>query len=173
MSRRRLALVGAVAAVLAAWGAALVVVPLTPLAIGGYTAALCAVLLLLARTTAARAVWFNVAFLVLAVGAFDAYVGERVVPQEKQQIFGNAGELFLPDDALGVRPKPDFKTTAKGYIRGKEIYDVTYTFDEAGLRIAPPEAPGTPDDCVLFFGDSYTLGEGVDDDETMPYRNGV
>jgi hypothetical protein len=161
MNRRRLGLVGAVVAVLAAWGAALIVLPFTPLAIGGGVAASSALFLLLARTTAARAVWFNVAFLVLAVGAFDAYVGEKVVPQEKQQIFGNAGELFLPDDALGVRPKPGLSTPATGYIRGKEIYDVTYTFDEAGLRVSPPEAAGTPDDCVLFFGDSYTLGDGV------------
>jgi len=78
-----------------------------------------------------------------AVGAFDAYVGKRVAPQEKLQIFGNGGELFLTDDALGVRPKPGLSTTAKGFIRGEQIYDVVYSFDDAGLRISPPDATGT------------------------------
>jgi hypothetical protein len=161
------------AAVLGAWAAALVAVPLTPLRIGEAFAVICALFFFLARTTAARAVWFNVAFVVLALGLFDAYVGREQEHTGKQQTFSNSGDLFLVDDVLGVRPKPGLMTTAKMTSGGEQIYDVVYTFDDDGLRITPPARAGAPEDCVLFFGDSYTFGEGVNDEESMPYRTGV
>ena len=45
--------------------------------------------------------------------------------------------------------------------------------DKRGLRVEPPLAPSHGDRCVLFFGCSYTFGEGVNDTETLPYRTGV
>ena len=50
------------------------------------------------------------------------------------------------------------------------IYDTTYTIGPDGLRIEPPVATTAAQGCVLFFGDSVTFGEGLHDDETMPYR---
>jgi hypothetical protein len=48
---------------------------------------------------------------------------------------------------------------------GRVVYDVLYTIGADGLRPTPgnPRAPA-----FLFFGDSCTFGEGVEDDETMP-----
>ena len=51
------------------------------------------------------------------------------------------------------------------------IYDVTYSLDEYARRTVP-SAP-TDRDCVLFFGGSFTWGEGVDDAETMPHQFSV
>jgi hypothetical protein len=57
---------------------------------------------------------------------------------------------------------------------GEPIYDATYSIDERRMRIAPPvRSDGPPDGCLWFFGGSYTLGEGVQDNETMPYLVGL
>jgi hypothetical protein len=52
---------------------------------------------------------------------------------------------------------------------GAPIYDVTYTIDEHGLRETPA---GNPDaQCrALFFGGSIMFGEGVENNETMPFH---
>ena len=48
------------------------------------------------------------------------------------------------------------------------IYDVWYTIGDDGFRVTPalPESG----DKVVFYGDSFTFGEGLKDDETMPYE---
>jgi hypothetical protein len=55
------------------------------------------------------------------------------------------------------------------------LYEVKYTIDEHGLRVTSPSinTRKAESSCVLFFGDSFTFGEGVDDAETMPYRLAV
>jgi hypothetical protein len=54
------------------------------------------------------------------------------------------------------------------------IYDVTYTIDADGLRIAAGLDENPHDNrCMLFFGCSFTFGEGVDDHEAMPYVAGT
>ncbi|GAB1233416.1 hypothetical protein UT4_18830 [Ferrigenium sp. UT4] len=50
------------------------------------------------------------------------------------------------------------------------IYDVTYTIDADRTRRTPsdlkPDAPSIP---VNFFGGSFMFGEGLNDDQTLPY----
>jgi hypothetical protein len=53
------------------------------------------------------------------------------------------------------------------------IYKVTYTIDAHGLRIAPAYEVDHVRGSVLFFGGSYTMGDGVEDRETLPYMTGV
>lgn len=68
----------------------------------------------------------------------------------------------------GIRRGPpsetvrDIKTS-----KGKPIFDVTYTFDGWGHRVTP-EAPDRP--AVVFFGCSYTFGEGLSDHQTLPWQ---
>jgi hypothetical protein len=72
---------------------------------------------------------------------------------------------------LGYAPKPNFPYRVYFKRNGEMVYDVTYTIDEHGLRITPkPREQDAP--AVLFFGGSYTLGEGVHDEEAMPYLVG-
>lgn len=76
------------------------------------------------------------------------------------------------DPVLGYVLVPNTKRQAVKYYNDETVYDVTCTVDADGLRVAPPSRP----DCassVLFFGCSYTYGEGVNDDEAMPYRAGI
>jgi hypothetical protein len=48
---------------------------------------------------------------------------------------------------------------------GTVIYDVAYTIDDSLLRKTNSAREGQ---AIAFFGDSFTFGQGVNDDETMP-----
>jgi len=51
---------------------------------------------------------------------------------------------------------------------GALVYEATYNFDENGLRYTPGNT--TPNKKYsLFFGDSQTFGEGLNDDQTLPF----
>jgi lysophospholipase L1-like esterase len=50
-------------------------------------------------------------------------------------------------------------------------YDVTYTIDADGRRVTP--SPPHPRARIVFVGDSFTFGHGVEDDETFPARLGA
>lgn len=56
------------------------------------------------------------------------------------------------------------KVTVKA--TGKTVYDVTYTLDRHGFRLTQDGGAGA--DTYLFFGDSFTFGSGLRDDETLP-----
>jgi hypothetical protein len=126
-----------------------------------------------ARRTAWRILWLNLALAAAAFCALELYAARTRVPAERIQRFSNPQSLFRPDSALGHRPPASYQTRASLHYGAELVYDVTYTIDSDGLRVSPPEAAAAPADCVLFFGDSYTFGEGVEDDQTFPYLTGV
>lgn len=83
-----------------------------------------------------------------------------------------SGALWAEHPALGYAPPPGLQVFARRVVRGKAIYEVTYTYDEHRQRTPPPVAVEPPLGAILCFGGSYTLGEGVEDDETYPFRLG-
>ena len=72
------------------------------------------------------------------------------------------------DDLLGARPRPGSRTHYELRDRGQVLIDTVYTIDEHGLRAIPGHAPPDTAPTVVFFGCSYTYGEGVLDHETLP-----
>jgi len=68
--------------------------------------------------------------------------------------------------SIGYGPRSNAEIEAKKHRRGKDIYDVVYTINKHGLRHSGGVEINDP---VLFFGGSFTYGEGVNDSETMPY----
>ncbi len=50
------------------------------------------------------------------------------------------------------------------------VYSVHFTFDSHGRRITPQNPQNQYN--ILMFGDSYTLGEGVNDEQSAPYQLG-
>ena len=71
---------------------------------------------------------------------------------------------------LGYAPLPDRVVEARKSVGSERIYDVTYSIDDHGLRITPGvKASTAPRGAFLFFGCSFTFGEGLNDDETLPY----
>jgi len=52
-------------------------------------------------------------------------------------------------------------------------YDVTYTLDGDGLCTTVAPSREKPRGCVVFFGGSFTFGDGVDDADTLPSQVAV
>jgi hypothetical protein len=75
-------------------------------------------------------------------------------------------DYFARDPVLGYRAKPGRRATSKRWADGRTIYNVTYTTTAEGRRLTPP--PPTADRFVAFFGDSFMVGEGVEDWQTLP-----
>jgi hypothetical protein len=84
-----------------------------------------------------------------------------------------AGTINLRHEILGYAPLPNTRPHHIKYYKDELIFDVVYTIDANGLRKSPPYEPGKDPGSILFFGDSFTFGEGVKDEETLPYLTGV
>jgi len=79
---------------------------------------------------------------------------------------GVATEPFVFVEGIR-RPLPSQQIRAVKPPTGTPVFDVTYTIDSWGNRSAP-EAPGRP--AVVFFGCSFAFGNGLEDDETLPWQ---
>jgi hypothetical protein len=78
---------------------------------------------------------------------------------------------YFRDDVpyLGYGPEPGMMSTSLKFAGKTMLYDVQYSIGANGLRVTPP--PRNQDEgAILFFGGSHTFGEGVNDQESMPYR---
>ncbi|MDN5210584.1 hypothetical protein QQ020_00955 [Fulvivirgaceae bacterium BMA12] len=83
-------------------------------------------------------------------------------------------KFFKYDKLLGYTCIPDIKVNSiKKVINGQDtlaVYNVRYTIDSLSRRLTPLTAKSKLDkQYALFFGCSFTFGEGVNDDETYPY----
>jgi hypothetical protein len=122
-----------------------------------------------------RALWFNIACISIGLGVFEYYLWTTSEKGfEARRVYeGNYPEtLNAPDPELGWAPKPDTVVTQKLSFEGELLYDARYTIGPNGLRVSSP-APNPHDpraECVLFFGCSFTLGQGLADHESLPYR---
>src|SRR5215470_1470826 len=116
-----------------------------------------------------RALWVNLAVLTLACGAGEAYFWMNE-PLERQMQYSEG--FFLADEILGYKPAAGQALSHRTSARHGLLYQVTYTINQDGLRTASPTDAATPLDapCVAFFGDSFTFGEGMSDERTMPYQ---
>jgi hypothetical protein len=119
----------------------------------------------------AKLLWLNAGSACLLFGAAEFYFLERRHTPATQEGTMRTSWMRL-DDVLGYAPKAGALVTDRRILRGGELmWDVSYTIDDRGLRVTPrPDGPDSRTDCVLFFGDSFTFGTGVSDQETMPYQ---
>jgi len=119
-----------------------------------------------------KALWLHLAAIVIALTLFEAYLwlktGEFYITDRVSVDYRST-----PNDFLGYAPGKGIKISTSKYYRDELIYDVTYTIDENGLRISPPYNKSNIAGCVLFFGDSFTFGVGLNDKETLPYQVGI
>jgi len=75
-------------------------------------------------------------------------------------------------DILGYAPVKQ-KLFEKRYAGDDLIFEISWTIDADGLRVSPPYRGDANARSILFFGCSYTFGDGVNDEETMPYLVGL
>jgi hypothetical protein len=90
--------------------------------------------------------------------------------QADVQFDGEHAQAFFQRDAwLGYRPVANMRAIASRTDGEQTLYRATYSIDAYGRRVTPLEPPSNRPNFILFFGGSYTFGEGVNDDETMPF----
>ena len=58
---------------------------------------------------------------------------------------------------------------ARRLLGDEVIYDVKYTIGKDGLRITPRNVSVNEKNRINFFGGSFIYGEGLEDNETLPY----
>jgi hypothetical protein len=79
---------------------------------------------------------------------------------------GDYPRAFLHrDPELGYAITPGAEAHHRRAFRGETIYDVKYTANEYGARFTRGNSKGPT---WLFMGCSFTFGEGLNDDETLP-----
>lgn len=85
--------------------------------------------------------------------------------QEVDAVRVQTPEQWYPyDPVVQFRPKPDTVVSARATWKDQLLYDVKYTILPSGDRAVPGSVDRGP--TYLFFGDSYTFAQGVNDDET-------
>jgi hypothetical protein len=118
-----------------------------------------------------RVMWFNVASVLAVLACVEGWFayGDRF------RMEGHDPGQYIDSDhgVLGYAPYPDQQVRARRMYGDEVVYDVRYTIGSDGLRVAPPVAEDGGDQCILFFGGSFTFGEGVGDAGTLPYQTGL
>jgi predicted small secreted protein len=73
------------------------------------------------------------------------------------------------DSSLGYKPRPSTNVNSiRLTLQNDTIYNVKYTTNSYSKRYTPT-IDGPVSKYALFFGGSFTFGEGVNDTETLPY----
>ena len=73
------------------------------------------------------------------------------------------------DENLGYRVRPNLALPVTKYANGEPVYAVVYHTDRFGRRVVPESSNrNDAQKFIAFFGCSFTFGEGVQDEETLP-----
>lgn len=123
-----------------------------------------------------RAILFNFGIVLCMLAAVEAYLSSN---EYTSPIYPD-GDFYVHDDLLGWAPVKGMQAHAikfgpAGLLNHPSglLFDTTYTIDSNGLRVAPPYQSDHLTGTVLFFGCSFTFGEGLKDNETLPYQVGA
>jgi len=116
----------------------------------------------------ARAVFLNLGIVAAILAAAEGYFWHR----EPLPAVVSPG-YFVEDEVLGTVPAKNFQAHATKKVGNHVYYDVTYSIGADGLRVAPSWQTADLAGTVLFFGDSFMYGEGLQDTETLPYQVGA
>jgi hypothetical protein len=83
---------------------------------------------------------------------------------------GYSEQFRLNGGPLGYGPAPGKSVRAWKTVGHDVVYEVTYTIDDSGFRLTPrPATPVGLERTIAFLGGSYAFGEGLNDDETLPF----
>lgn len=76
--------------------------------------------------------------------------------------------MFTPTPVVGWLPRASTTVHAVSKLGDRTIYDVVYTVDANNRRVVPASNPNG--EVVIFLGDSFVFGEGLNDEETLPHQ---
>jgi hypothetical protein len=91
----------------------------------------------------------------------------RLLPEDDRLEGG--GPLHIADPVLGYKMRPNSVITKIRKRGDRILYRVNYSIDRHGNRITPGQEAGSRRKHLLFFGCSLVFGQGVQDDQTLPY----
>jgi len=139
------------------------------------------------KNSKVKVICFNVSVVLILFGILEMYLHSqdedirqiikrrntlREERRNEEGVLLKRGTLYYHNnDILGYGPMKNQTISWKRYSGNDLIFDVSYTIDSNGLRVSPPYREGA-NGCIVFFGCSYTFGDGVNDNETMPYLVG-
>jgi hypothetical protein len=111
----------------------------------------------------------NLAFVFLALALAELYFGfEQTSEQAAFPHTWHSLPLESSLSSLGYINWPGTFRAVKTYGFGTGVvYDVHYSIDKNSMRVTP-DSPKGHGPAIMFFGDSFTFGQGVNDDETLP-----
>jgi hypothetical protein len=119
---------------------------------------------------AALVLGFFLALLFLGIAEFAALliiiIGKQELPYDRKY-----PSPYFVTDAHGIIkaiPSGHYRSSSRRKKDGSVIYDVFYTTDQFGRRLTPAASPEARSRHLIFFGCSFTYGEGVQDTETIP-----
>ena len=95
---------------------------------------------------------------------FFSIIGREHAHYDKSSSYA-AGGYFERVSGVGYRPSAGLHTSKKFTSDGEVIYDVRYTIGVDGYR----KDVVSDDFDVYLYGGSFTFGEGLNDNETIPY----
>ncbi len=78
----------------------------------------------------------------------------------------------IPDPDFGSENRKSVQTRQAARTADRIVFDAIYSFDEFGRRMAKIPAGEKRKKFVALYGCSYTLGHGVNDDETLNFQLG-
>jgi hypothetical protein len=87
----------------------------------------------------------------------------------------NEKKYFRYDESLGYAGGINVACKSQRYYGNELVYDITYHNNQFGLRVSPHDLENSyssrGDECrnIIFFGCSFTVGQGLNDNETFPY----
>ena len=129
-------------------------------------------LLLFVTSTRSKVVLVNLVAIIATVTGFEGYLyANRPYKQGRiEHVYDDKYFIYHPD--LGYTLGANLiRPNATEYLDNKLIYKVSYSTNEYGLRrsMSGDRAKGYFG-CILFYGGSFTYGEGLNDEETLPWR---
>lgn len=104
---------------------------------------------------------------VLCVIEIATMLSEPQLVSTTTNLDNSAGDLVGHRQIVGWGPTAAGRYRVKHVLNGRLVYDVVYTIDSNMLR--KTEA-GSEGEGVVFLGDSFIFGEGIEDNETLPQQ---
>lgn len=131
-------------------------------------------LMLTTQKSIIKNIYYNLAFTILLLGILEMYslyhlkYAKSQYRSETTVKDDNSSKYIIENKYFGYGPTKDIKINKKRFYNETMLYSADYTI-ENGLRITPSSNSNLNDECIIFFGGSFTFGEGVNDQESMPY----
>ena len=169
-SRRRLGYPGTLLAALALGWVVLERAPHPFAWLGLIGFATCLICSRVAPSQRERVIWVNLAFVFLVPGLFELWLGHDL---DRRHTDPALIPHVVRDEVFGYRLREAIAVPERFMMDGEVVYDITYTMEPNGLRLAPPYVPGGGSRCIVFFGCSFTFGMGLPDEATSPYLTGL